>query len=222
MEKELNFFEAFRLQLLEKAFPCVAARDALAKENIEIFVADHLACPKDDAAILQFLYSFVQKFRTASKGFYSAVVLFPQTHSLTEQEYEQYLFNRLKSLRQMDAKLYKYDERVDSDPASEKFSFSLKEEAFFIIGLHPQSSRPARQFPHAAIVFNPHVQFENLRAENKYEKMKQIVRTRDMQYSGSNNPMLTDFGSRSEVYQYSGMHYAANDKCPFQPQIIIK
>ena len=48
----------------------------------------------------------------------------------------------------------------------------------------------------------------------RYEKMKTIVRKRDIVYSGSVNPMLTDFGEASEVYQYSGRKYDSDWKCP--------
>ncbi len=102
------------------------------------------------------------------------------------------------------------------NPSAPEFSFSLKEEAFFIIGLHPASSRPARQFKYPALVFNPHLQFEQLREANKYQSIKYAVRKRDIAYSGSINPMLTDFGEASEVYQYSGRKYDEQWQCPLK------
>lgn len=212
-----EIISSFKEKLSDRAFPCVAARSALGKGNIEIFIAGHLACPEDDTAILRFIYEFTKKFRQAEKGFSSAVVIFARTPVLDEKTFESFLFQRLTALRKTDALSYKYDERVDEDPLSANFSLSLMEEAFFIIGLHPGSSRPARQFEHAAIVFNPHVQFDKMRAENKYEKMKSIVRQRDMAYAGSVNPALADFGSRSEVFQYSGRQPDEDDRCPFYP-----
>ena len=94
------------------------------------------------------------------------------------------------------------------------YSFSLKEEAFFILGLHPASSRRSRQFKYPALIFNPHAEFEKLRKSDRYTKMKEVVRKRDVEYSGSINPMLADFGEASEVYQYSGMQYNAEWTCP--------
>ncbi|MDQ3193559.1 MAG: YqcI/YcgG family protein, partial [Bacteroidota bacterium] len=106
--------------------------------------------------------------------------------------------------------------RVSNDPESINFSFSLKEEAFFIIGLNPSSSRPARKFKYPALIFNPHAQFEKLRESNRYEKMKSIVRKRDLVYSGSLNPMLKDHGISSEVNQYSGVNYSGEWQCPLK------
>ena len=90
------------------------------------------------------------------------------------------------------------------------------EEAFFVIGLHANSSRPSRQFRYPALVFNPHAEFEKLRTNNRYGKMKEVIRKRDISYSGSANPMLTDFGEASEVYQYSGRKYAEDWQCPLK------
>lgn len=211
---EQKLIEEFRAKIHDKTFPCVAARDALNKDNIEMFVAGHLGCPQYDNKILEFIYNFTKKFRESEKGFHSAVIMFPTTEGLTEQQFEILLFQRLKGLRNIDAKQFNYDSRVSENPLSENYSFSLMEEAFFIIGLHPDSSRPARQFSVPAIVFNPHVQFDNLRRDDHYGKMKAIVRKRDLEYSGSVNPMLTDFGTRSEIFQYSGRSNE-DEKCPF-------
>lgn len=126
------------------------------------------------------------------------------------------MWMRLQALSDLDAEMYPYDGRVNPDPQSDQFSFSLKEEAFFVIGLNPQSSRPARRFKYPTLVFNPHAQFEELRALKRYDKMKNIVRKKDVALSGSINPMLNDFGDSSEVYQYSGLRYDHNWQCPFK------
>ncbi len=208
--------ENFMEMIFDKAFPCVAAKDALTKGNIDIMNAGHLACPQYDEKILEFIYKFITKFRGCEKGFHSVVILFSSPVQMKEEEFETLLFQRLRALRTLDAKNFLYDSRVSEDPMSENFSFSLMEEAFFIIGLHPNSSRPARQFSVPSIVFNPHVQFERLREDGCYDKMKSVVRKRDLKFSGSINPMLTDFGTRSEIFQYSGRVRGIEDKCPFK------
>ncbi len=194
--------------LSNKAFPCVAARAALSRDHIRVFVADHMACPKDDYAIWKFLHSFADEYRNAGSFFHSAVIIFRGPDTTDEVTFEQYLFQRLHSIGSIDAQQHKYDKRVSSDPSSKDFSFSVNEEAFYVIGLHPDSSRKARQFQYPAMVFNPHQQFEELRKTDSYKKMQKIVRERDIAYSGSVNPMLKDFGQSSEVFQYSGRNYA--------------
>jgi len=179
-------------------------------------VAGNMACPKDDLVILQFLYNFVEDYRNSQMPFHSAAIIFNQPQMISEELFEELLWQRLQALIELDQKNYHYDKRVSDDPASPFFSFSLKEEAFFIIGLHSESSRLARQFKYPTLVFNPHSQFEKLRETNRYEQMQTVIRKRDIAYSGSVNPMLEDFGTASEVFQYSGRKYDAEWRCPLK------
>jgi FPC/CPF motif-containing protein YcgG len=211
-----SILEEFHDYITAKAYPCVAARAAMSREHIACMVADHMACPKDDRHILHFLYHFVDGFRRATTAFHSAAIIFkgPEMHS--EEIFDTFLWQRLQSLAQLDAENFVHDKRVNDDPLSPDFSFSLAEEAFFIIGLHAASSRLSRQFKYPTLVFNPHAQFEQLRKTGRYENMKNIVRQRDIVYSGSINPMLADFGKSSEVYQYSGRQYDREWQCPLK------
>lgn len=214
MDSEEVIFNEYYNFLSNKAFPCVAAKDAMAKANIKLLVADNIACPKDDKSILDFMYSFTHFYRKSGKGFYSAAVIFMQPEIVNEDLFDALLWQRLAALRSMDALQYPHDSRVAANPDDSNFSFSLMEEAFFIVGLHPTSSRSARRFKYATLVFNPHAQFETMKKDARYEKMKTIVRKRDVSFSGSVNPMLTDFGEASEVYQYSGKNYDSQWQCP--------
>ncbi len=211
-----SIIEEYLAFVKQKEFPCVGAKAALAKLQIQCMVAGNMACPKDDGAILNFLYGFINKFRDSEDLFHSAAIIFKATPFYNEEQFEEFLWQRLQALADLDAKSYGYDTRVDADPNSAKFSFSIKEEGFFIIGLHPASSRIARQFKYPTLVFNPHTQFEKLREEDRYEQMKQVVRKRDIAFSGSVNPMLDDFGKSSEVYQYSGKKYDETWQCPLK------
>lgn len=197
-------------------FPCVAAREAAARQQVACFVAGHMACPGDDAAILEFMYRFIDDFRGKTDVFHSAAIIFKLPVISDEKTFDMLMWQRLQALSNLDATKYGYDSRVDADPSSGNFSFSIKEEAMFVVGLHPQSSRQARQFSYPMLTFNPHALFVKLKAMGQYPKMKNIVRKRDMAYSGSINPMLEEFGKSSEVYQYSGMQYDNDWQCPLK------
>ncbi len=207
--------------LANKGYPCIAARAALSKEHIRVFVAGHMGCPKDDFAIMEFLYAFVDGYRGSGSFFHSAAIIFKGPEMVDEQVFDQLLWQRLQSFANIDSQHYGYDKRVSSDPASKDFSFSIKGEAFYIIGLHPKSNRNARRFKYPALIFNPHAQFEELRKTSRYERMKKIVRRQDVLYSGSVNPMLQDFGQSSEVLQYSGRKYDPSWQCPLKINNII-
>jgi uncharacterized protein len=212
-----TYIEQYKSFIYRQEYPCIAAKEAIRKQRVKVFVAGHMACPKDDRAILDFMYNFVDEYRNSKDFFHSAAVIFEgPTEIQSEQMFEAMLFQRLQSLADIGSKEYAYDKRVSSDPTSRDFSFSIKEEAFYIIGLHPKSSRAARQFEYPTMVFNPHQQFETLRATHRYEKMKNIVRKLDTAYSGSVNPMLQDFGSSPEVFQYSGRKVDQSWQCPLK------
>lgn len=215
MDRDL-VMEAYQEFISNKDFVCVAAKAALARQQIQGMVAGHMACPRDDQQILDFLYSFVDTYRASGEMYHSAVVIFPSTGTVSEEQFDDFLWQRLQALSCLDAKRYAFDERVVADPASPEFSFSLKQESFFIIGLHPGSNRASRRFQYPALVFNPHDQFQQLKATHKYEGLKKAVRKRDETVSGSVNPMLDDFGEASEVYQYSGRRYDNQWQCPLK------
>jgi FPC/CPF motif-containing protein YcgG len=92
---------------------------------------------------------------------------------------------------------------------------SLGGRAFYVIGLHPGASRRARRFPCTALVFNLHSQFEMLRGDGRYDRLRAAITGRDIEYSGSLNPMLKPHGEASEARQYSGRVVGADWRCPF-------
>jgi FPC/CPF motif-containing protein YcgG len=208
-EKYINF-------ILNKNFPCIGAKAALGKKQLHCIVAGNMACPADDKAILDFLYDFTDKYRLSPGHFHSAAILFDGPEILSEEIFETLLWQRLQALADLDAARFGYDKRVSPDTASPDFSFSLKEEAFFILGMHPFSSRAARRFDHPALIFNPHAQFEEMKKTNKYYMIQQAVRKRDLVFSGSINPMLNDHGKSPETLQYSGKNYKEPLQCPLK------
>ena len=215
-QPEINIIEDFYSFIRNDSFPCVGAKGALAKNNVRIMVAEHFDRCDEDSKILNFAYNFIREYRAANDGFHSLVIIFKEPVNIDEAQFEDMMWRRLQSLRDLDATKFAHDKRVSSEPSSPSFSFSLMEEAFFIIALHPFSSRMSRRFSYPALVFNPHAQFEKLRRMGSYSSIKKINRMRDIELSGSINPMLKDFGEVSEVFQYSGRPQNEQWKCPLK------
>lgn len=214
MQNKESLISDYLTFLDQKGFPCVAAKAAISRDHIRCMVAGNMACPADDRKILEFLYVFVDNYRKSESSFHSAAIIFSEQGIRSEEMFDTLLWERLNALTVLDGLNFNHDSRVDADPSSSHYSYSLKQEAFFIIGLNPFSSRKARRFSYPTLVFNPHAEFEKLRKVNRYAQMKKIVRKRDLAFSGSVNPLLNDFGEASEVHQYSGVHHDANWKCP--------
>lgn len=197
-------------------FPCVGAKSALARDALSVFTAGDIDLPMDDVDIHRALRDFSQSLDPDSPIVRSFVVIFDGPGNLDEEAFEKALWSRLQCLHNLDViSGQAWNEAVDPDPDSPHFSLSVGGEPFFVIGLHPHASRPARRFEKPALVFNSHMQFEKLRADGRYDKMKQIIRKRDTELAGDVNPMLSDHGVASEARQYSGRAVGEEWKCPF-------
>jgi len=105
---------------------------------------------------------------------------------------------------------------VSPDPEDANFAVSFAGQAFFIVGLHPGATRPARRFAYPTIIFNLHAQFVELRKQGRYERMREQIIKRDIDLAGTVNPMLTAHGERSAARQYSGRAVSETWACPFR------
>jgi len=201
----------------QRAFPCVGAKAALARGTLQVLACDRIDSGWDDLRIHDGLLRFAEEYRKNKQMFRSFAVVFEGPTTLSESEFEAALWKRVQSLSDKDVwRGQDYDDRVSADPTNPHFSLSFGGEAFFIVGLHPNASRPARRFERPALVFNLHDQFERLRDENKYETMREKILTRDEALAGSRNPMLSRHGDTSEARQYSGRIVADGWKAPFE------
>lgn len=208
--------DALESHVAEAAFPCVGAKAALARGTLETITARSIHSAWDDLRIHDKLMRFAQAYRADPGLFRSLAVIFEGPGDLTETQFEAALWDRVQSISDKDAwRGLPYDDRVSADPEDPHFSLSFGGEAFFVVGLHPNASRPARKFAHPTLVFNLHDQFTTLREQGKYEGMREKILTRDENLAGSRNPMLARHGTISEARQYSGRAVDPSWECPF-------
>ncbi len=205
--------------------PCVAARSAFNSGSYRFGVYDALGSERATAGLAADLKRFATGAGEADgeaaadeSDFATFIAVFEDPLEPVEDEspevtFEGRLWDQLQALHEVDGA--DWDPATSSDPDHQKFSFSFAGRSFYIIGMHPDASRPARRFPRPALVFNLHAQFERLRETGSYEKMRDVIRDRDTQQTGGMNPMLADFGKRSEAVQYSGRAVEGAWKCPF-------
>jgi FPC/CPF motif-containing protein YcgG len=208
--------EELRARIANASFPCVGAKSALAKGTLKTLVCHSLASGWDDVLIHRELMDWAEAYRADPGGLRSLAVVFSGPEDLSEQAFEKLMWERIQSFADKDHWLGQvYDHRVSADPDDPHFSLSFGGEAFFVVGLHPRASRPARRFPRPTLVFNLHAQFEQLREVGKYESMREKIIARDVELAGSVNPMLARHGDASEARQYSGRAVDSSWRCPF-------
>lgn len=198
-------------------FPCVGAKSALARGTLEVLACNAIDSAWDDLRIHDGLLRWAAAYRATPGLFRSYAVIFEGPGDLDEPAFEQALWDRVQSLSDKDIwRGQRYDGRVSADPDDPHFSLSFGGEAFFVVGLHPQSSRPARRFARPAMIFNLHDQFDALRQAGKYEGMREKILVRDEALAGTRNPMLARHGEASEARQYSGRAVDGEWRCPFR------
>lgn len=208
--------DAFFDKIRQKEFPCVGAKSALANDRMKVMLARDLTSGWNDLQIHDALLDWAA-LDLPPDDLRSFAVIFGRPHNLTEAQFERAMWERIQSLSDKDEwKGQPYDPSVSHDPEHPDFSLSFGGAAFFVVGLHPNASRPARRFPDPTLVFNLHHQFERLREKGIYERMRERILDRDKELAGDINPMLARHGESSEARQYSGRLVGDDWQCPFR------
>lgn len=214
--RDRDITEKFEEFVRDAAFPCVGAKSALNKGQMHFVIADDICSAWDDLRILPHVSALARHYREQPDLFQTLVVIFRKSPGLTERRFERAVWDRLQSLSDKDEWLGQpVDPRISTDPEDPHFAVSFAGEAFFIVGLHPNASRPARRFDYPVMVFNLHDQFERLRAEGRYDPLRATIMKRDEQLAGTMNPMLAQHGEASAARQYSGRQVEDGWVCPF-------
>ena len=217
---KLKAIKDIQTYVLDRSFPCVGAKAALSQDNICFRVYEKLADKATTSTLHLDILEYVRTLDLDDARIRSFVAVFNGELMSSEEHFEGLLWEQLKLLHKMDAGLdLKWNENVSEDPDSPHFSLSLANHPFFVVGMHGKASRNARRTPYPVLVFNSNLQFEKLRADGRYDKMKEIIRKRELEINGSINPMLDDFGDSSEARQYSGKAHPAQWKCPFSTEL---
>ena len=206
--------ERFRKFILEDDHPCIMSQTVFGTDHYELYTYKDLGSETAAREILVDLQKYLEDNDFSTKEFYSFVAVFEGEAEFSEKEFEKLLWQQLQHIHNLDKK--DWDETVSPDTTSKSFSFSILGSAFYVVGLHPNSSRNARKSPKPTLVFNLHSQFEKLRDMGVYQRVRDRIRQRDLVKNGSINPMLIDFGKRSEAPQYSGRQVDESWECPFK------
>lgn len=210
-----NMAGLLREFILTDKHPCIIARAAMRSNSCRYGVYPGLGSKEATAGLSRDLVRFMEERPGIKNPYASFMAVFDEPLQMSEEAFEKKLWLQLSLLQLASAPYYPLDKKINPDPLSDNFGFSFGGKAFYVVGMHPNSSRKARQFAYPMLVFNLHEQFETLRTAGTYEKVKSTVRKNDMALQGSVNPMLRDFGQETEAKQYSGRAVDNSWKCPY-------
>jgi FPC/CPF motif-containing protein YcgG len=207
--------DALRALVLNEQFTCVGGKAAVRQGSYRFGLYGALGSADAAAGVAHDLFSFVNELASMGSVFTTYLASFAGPHPADEAAFERLLWRTLQQLHDLDAPHHAWDTSVSADAADPAFSFSFAGTAFFVVGLHAASSRATRRFAWPTLVFNPHRQFEQLKDTGRFARFQEIIRRGERALQGEINPMLSDYGERSEASQYSGRQVEQGWKCPF-------
>lgn len=206
--------DQFRALVLTPQYSCVGAKSAIHRNTYTLRVYD--GAGYETAQLAADLSVFAAALQPDVLS--SFVAVWVQQAPPDDREFERLLWNELVLLHKED--IAPWAEGYSADLDDPHFAFSFAGRAFFVVGMHPHANRLTRRFAYPAIIFNPHEQFVRLRAHGVFDRMRDVIRQREMALQGSLNPHLSDHGTVSEARQYAGRE--GNDPLPVPHDVFVR
>ncbi|REK91414.1 hypothetical protein DY245_04635 [Streptomyces inhibens] len=213
---------AIRLELEQfiqtTEFSCLGARAALKRNAL---THGHYRCLGDEesarATYRDLLdYALALPRTLSSQSFRTFVATFDEPGIVDELAHEELIWQHLQFMHDIDSRTYGLERGATSDPTQPNFGFHAGGHAFFIVGMHPGSSRASRRFVKPAIAFNSLAQFMLL--GEKFYSMQGAIRRREVTNNGSVNPSFVDYEYEQPARHFSGRYTEDDWKCPYVPR----
>jgi len=205
---------ALRAVLHDPDFPCVGAKSVVNQSSYRFGLYRKFCDPGSTEGLALDLYQFGLETKSIQGEFRSFIACFLEPKMTNPKTFETLLWQQLSDLHNLSKPHFNWNAEVSKEPEDPRFSFSFAGSAYFVVGLSPASKRWARRFPWPTLVFNDHFQFERLREAQRFDRIRDLIRERDLALHGNNNPMLEDHGAHSEARQYSGREVGPDWRCP--------
>ncbi|WP_291515539.1 guanitoxin biosynthesis heme-dependent pre-guanitoxin N-hydroxylase GntA [Bdellovibrio sp. ArHS] len=199
----------------QKNYPCIAAVQALFKKELICDIYTEFGSGLSARSLAKNLIEFKERQRSQKIQNLTYFAAFPEDIVTNEEDFEDKLWRELSAMWDHSDIVGGWDPAFSDDPADKNFCFSLDGSAYFVVGLHSQSSRLSRRLPYPALVFNLYSQFHELQEQGLYQSMIQINRQRDERFQGSVNPMAAQHNDVWEAIQFSGRNNPSDWQCPF-------
>ena len=137
-EELIKAHQQLREQIQDQFYPCTGAVSAFSQNTYRFGLYPELACDRATSAVCHDLYEFCHEVPLIDDHFVTFVAMFRGPDIQSELHFEKLLWDQLQAMHMRDAAFFAWDKRVDPDPRSPRFSFSIGGRAMFIIGMHPK------------------------------------------------------------------------------------
>ncbi len=208
-----------RERILQKNYPCVAAVQSVLRGEYLVGIYGEFGSGRHWSKFRGDLFKFLEAVKKNDSRYLSFWAVFDRQDEPAqddETEFEKKLWRELSFLTSQEDREKDWAPEDISAPHDKGFCFSLGGEKLFVVGLHPKSSRLARQFSRPALVFNVFSQFEKFEKDGTYQALVNSIRQRDLKFQKSLNPMVVEHSEQWEGIQFSGKKNSQDWQCPFQ------
>jgi FPC/CPF motif-containing protein YcgG len=214
---EADCYSAISAFLGQKNYPCAPALHSFKRGDYLVgLYPDEFGSAQSSLALFRDLLFFREKQKSSGSPYMTFWAIFDGYCDFSEEEFERRFWREISAASSHQDAKASWDIRFSADPEDMKFCPSFGGEAFFIVGMHANSSRKARRFPYPAMVFNLYEQFDALAERGQYEAIVKLNRGRELQFQGDLNPMVLEHGEKWESIQFSGKKNQGSWKCPFK------
>lgn len=215
-EDTLTEFEKDITALVFKEnYPCIAALKTLSTGQYRTGVFGALGAGDHSGRLAKDLLALRDEQQKTGSLELSYFAVFPDLVDMNEEDFERRLWKELSHLTEVPHIDQSWDPAFSDNPEDKNFCFSLGGTAFFVVGMHQNSSRLSRQTRYPTLVFNVYEQFKELDRRNRYQPMIKANRKRDMLFQGDVNPMSEKHNDTWEAIQFSGRNNSDDWVCPF-------
>ncbi len=201
--------------LSQKNYPCTPALRSFNRGEYQVGLYKKFGTGYNWKELRQDLLFFTKKQKESNSPYLTFWAVY-ENLKMDEVEFEANLWNELSHLTSEELKGIDWPTGASANPNDRNFSFCIGGESFFVVGLHPSTSRPARRFKWPVLVFNLFSQFELLKIHGVFNSTVENNRKLDNKFSGTVNPMAEKYAEKWESIQFSGKNNPSNWKCPFQ------
>jgi len=156
---EKRLLKKFREFILDQDHPSDIAKPLILDNKVTLRNYHKLGSIETAEKLICDLKTFLKKQPSDNTQIESFIAAFSHQDIESDFRFEELLWRQLWLLKQCDNK--PWEKSVDSNSESDFFRFNLLGKAFYILGMHSESSAKAKQSPYPCIVFTLHDQLKN-------------------------------------------------------------
>lgn len=182
-----HLVSVFRALLLSPAFPCLGGSGLVRSGDYCFAVYDRLGAPESIEQQTTDMRRYLSGRPADTHPFTAFVAAYLAPSTRDDEQFEALMWRQLTGMEAHPTRgCDRHIHLVDGDDPG--YVFDGRE--FFVVGMHPASSRFSRRYPWPLLVFNALSHAQEMQKRGKHVSMSRKILERDRELQGSDNPSL--------------------------------